>query len=301
MDLKEPLLIDSELGFSLKSLEFPKRFTRLNPNRLAMEMKTIRDDVQEQVRLLYVALTRAEERLIIVDKAPKTVFTNNHYTNILNALGPTQWMMAALDHHHTFERKTIQAASQLLMHNPPLNEEKQLIVVAKPKTEITFKAPSSTHKTYTHFTLNFDTNVGSNHGTLIHEIFEKLPKNGVTVDLIKALSPDIKDKDIQSILAFYTDPIYTKIAQGEIHHEFPFYALLGSEVLHGYMDMVAFTSDETILIDFKTDRVDSKDTLLELYTDQLKDYVKVLQQMRPDKPVKAYMYSLALKAYIEVR
>ncbi|KAF0222319.1 MAG: recombination helicase, partial [Erysipelotrichaceae bacterium] len=222
LDLKEPLLIDSELGFSLKSLEFPKRFTRLNPNRLAMEMKTIRDDVQEQVRLLYVALTRAEERLIIVDKAPKTVFTNNHYTNILNALGPTQWMYAALDHHHTFERKKIVAASQLLMHNPPLNTEEELIVVSKPKTEITFKAPSSTHKTFTHFTLNFDTNIGSNHGTLIHELFEKLPKIGITEDQIKALSPGIKDKDIQSILAFYTNPIYAKIAKGEIHHEFPF-------------------------------------------------------------------------------
>ncbi len=301
MDLKEPLLIDSDLGFSLKTLEFPKRFTRINPNRLAMEMKTIRDDVQEQVRLLYVALTRAEERLIIVDKAPSMVFTNNHYTNILNALGPTQWMMAALDRHHTFERKTIPAASELLMHNPPLNTEEQLIVTSKPKTEITFKAPSSTHKTFTHFKLNFDTNVGSNHGTLIHELFEKLPKSSVTEDQIKALSPDIKEKDIHSILAFYTDPIYKKIEQGEIHHEFPFYSLLGNEVIHGYMDMVAFTKEETILVDFKTDRVDNESTLLELYSDQLKDYIRVLQQMHPEKPVKAFMYSLALKSFVEVK
>jgi ATP-dependent helicase/nuclease subunit A len=299
-DLKEYLLIDSELGFSLKSMNGAKRFVRPNPIRMAMEMKTIRDDVQEQVRLLYVALTRAEERLIIVDKVPKNTFTNLHYTNILNALGPSTWMFAAIQQHPTFERKTLPGPSQLLMHNPPLHEEVALITTPKSKSELIFRAPSSTHKAFTHFKLNFDQNIGANHGTLIHELFEKLPHIGVTVDMVKALQPDISPKDLEAVMAFYEHPITQHCAQGEIKHEYPFYALLGQEVIHGYMDMVALTKEDTILIDFKTDRVDSPEVLKELYTDQLKDYVRVLSQMRPEKPVKAYLYSLVLRSFIEI-
>ncbi len=300
MDLKEQLLIDSELGFSLKTLVSPKRFVRTNPIRLAIEMKTVRDDVQEQVRLLYVALTRAEERLIIVDKMPTNTFTNLHYTNILNSLGPTTWMFTALREHASFERKTIPSPTQLLMHNPPLNVEEELRITQKSTAEVVFRAPSSTHKIFTHFKLNFDTNIGSNHGTLIHELFEKLPTTGVTEAMVRELQPDIDDKDLNAIMYFYNHELYKQCTVGEIKHEYPFYALVDQEVIHGYMDMVAFTDTATILIDFKTDRVDDRESLIELYRDQLKDYALVLSRIRPEKPVRAYMYALALSAFIEI-
>jgi ATP-dependent helicase/nuclease subunit A len=66
------------------------------------------------------------------------------------------------------------------------------------------------------------------------------------------------------------------------------------------MDFVAITENEVILVDFKTDKVDQSEILIELYASQLQDYVKVLKQMYPDKEVKAYLYSLALKATIQV-
>ena len=62
-DKNSELLLDSELGFALKTLQLPKRFVRKSPMRLAMDMKAIQDDVEEQVRLLYVALTRAERKI----------------------------------------------------------------------------------------------------------------------------------------------------------------------------------------------------------------------------------------------
>ncbi|TXT19618.1 MAG: addA [Erysipelotrichaceae bacterium] len=298
-DNKAPLLMDSKLGFVFNTIRHPYRIHIKNPVRKALEMKSSLDDVMEQLRVLYVALTRAEDKLIIVDIKPKFE-TTRFYTSILNSLGPTNWILMALKGNQNIIIKDFPKPSDPII-SPKLEDKDTSIVIAeKSKDAIVFKTPSSKHTKFTHFKLNFDTNIGSNHGTLIHELFEKLPKDGVTEEQIKTLSPDIKDKDIQSILAFYTNPIYAKIAKGEIHHEFPFYALLGTEVIHGYMDMVAFTSEETILIDFKTDRVDSKEVLLELYTDQLRDYVRVLQQMRPNKPVKAYMYSLALKSYVEV-
>jgi ATP-dependent helicase/nuclease subunit A len=148
--------------------------------------------------------------------------------------------------------------------------------------------------------LNFDTNIGANHGTLIHELFEKLPHQGVTESMVKELQSDISDSDLSAVMSFYENEIYTKLSQGKIHHEYPFYALIDNEVLHGYMDMVSFTDEATYLVDYKTDRVDSSETLLELYSDQLLAYTKVLKQLRPEQAVKTYLYSLSLKSFIPV-
>ncbi len=300
-DKNNELLLDSELGFSLKTVKLPKRWVRKSPLRVAMDMKAIQDDVEEQVRRLYVALTRAERKMIIIDKKPNKEYPSLNYTSILNALGPTNWILLALKPNEGYTHVEVNAPLTLTQINPWLPQPQTLLIQPKPITLIEFKTPSSKHTKFTHFKLNFDQNIGANHGTLIHELFEKLPHTGVTEAMVTALQSDITPKDLEAIMAFYESEIVKRCATGEIKHEFPFYALLGQEVIHGYMDMVAFTKDETILIDFKTDRVDDVRILMELYTDQMKDYIRVLEKMDPSKPVKAYLYSLALKTFIEIQ
>ncbi|NTW96451.1 MAG: UvrD-helicase domain-containing protein [Erysipelotrichaceae bacterium] len=299
-DKDNEVLLDSDLGFALKTVKLPKRYTRKSPYRIAMEMKAIQDDVEEQVRLLYVALTRAESRLIIVDKKSTAHYPALNYTSILNALGPTNWILLALKENEGYKHIEVPSPTTLTQINPEIVEPQTLVITEKAGSTIEFKTPSSTHTKFTHFKLNFNTNIGSNHGTLIHELFEKLPHQGVTEFMVKELQSDISDSDLSAVMHFYENEIYTKLSQGEIHHEYPFYALIDNEVLHGYMDMVSFTDEATYLVDYKTDRVDSSETLLELYSDQLLAYTKVLQQLRPDKAVKTYLYSLALKSFIPV-
>jgi ATP-dependent helicase/nuclease subunit A len=301
-DNQEALLIDSRLGFSLKSLSFPYRYTRKNPIRLAMEMKTIRDDVQEQVRLLYVALTRAKKRLIIVDLKPGYGVANLHYTSILNSLGPTNWMLAAFpDGHETLERHEFLIDGTLDKAEITSEPLETLTVMPKPQQAILFKAPSATHKTFAHFKLNFDPSVGTNHGTMMHELFEHLPAQGVTREMIQSHLPEIAESDIQAVLAFYADPIITRVKQAKWIHEFPFYALIDQQVWHGYMDLVIIGDGDITLIDYKTDRVEDPGMLVELYQDQLLAYVRVLRQMHPDKTVYAYLYSLKFATFIPVQ
>ena len=299
-DKDNELLMDSDLGFALKTVKLPKRYVRKSPYRIALEMKAIQDDVEEQVRLLYVALTRAESRLIIVDKKPTAHYPALNYTSILNALGPTNWILLALKENEGYKHIEVPSPTTLTQINPEIVEPDTLVITEKASSSIEFKTPSSTHTKFTHFKLNFNTNIGANHGTLIHELFEKLPHQGVTESMVKELQSDISDSDLLAVMHFYENEIYTKLSQGEIHHEYPFYALIENEVLHGYMDMVSFTDEATYLVDYKTDRVDSSETLLELYSDQLLAYTKVLKQMHPDKTVKTYLYSLALKSFIPV-
>lgn len=298
-DNKSPLLMDSILGYVFNTVRQPYRINIKNPIRKALEMKSSLDDVMEQLRVLYVALTRAEEKLIIVDISPKSEVAN-YYTSILNSLGPTNWILMSLKNNRKLKTLIFPKPSD---PKPIITDgviESTLLVVKKEKIEVEFKTPSSTHTKFTHFKLNFDTNIGANHGTLIHELFEKLPHQGVTESMVKELQSDISDSDLSAVMSFYENEIYTKLSQGKIHHEYPFYALIDNEVLHGYMDMVSFTDEATYLVDYKTDRVDSSETLLELYSDQLLAYTKVLKQLRPEQAVKTYLYSLSLKSFIPV-
>ena len=135
---------------------------------------------------------------------------------------------------------------------------------------------------------------------MMHELFEHLPSSGVTREMIQGCLPDVTEADINAVLAFYADPVITRLSNANWFHEFPFYALIDQEVWHGYMDLVILGDTDITLIDYKTDRVDDPETLVELYQDQLLAYVRVLRQMHPDKPVLAYLYSLKFSRFIPI-
>lgn len=298
-DNKAPVLSDTQLGFMLNTILLPENFTRRNPIRLALEMKSVMDDVQEQIRLLYVALTRAEKQLILVDKKP-TMHYPLHYTNILNSLGPTNWILSALRDNDIMDIQEYPTTQTFTVQPVPEGKAKELVILPKLGQSIEFKTPSSTHKNFTHFKLNFNKNIGSNHGNLMHELFEKLPLSGWTEDLVSSIQPDINLEDLDSVMTFYQDPIYQAMLKGEIKREFPFHSLQGNVVYHGFMDLISITEDTCYLVDYKTDLVESPDVLIELYQEQLQGYASVLRQMYPNRKVETYLYSIVHKVFIEI-
>jgi ATP-dependent helicase/nuclease subunit A len=62
-DSKENILMDSELGFGLKHLEEDVRYETLP--FVAIKNKLVQETISEELRVLYVALTRAKEKLLI--------------------------------------------------------------------------------------------------------------------------------------------------------------------------------------------------------------------------------------------
>jgi len=301
-DNKAALLSDSELGFMLKTIQLPQYHTRTNPVRLALEMKNTMDDVQEQVRLMYVALTRAEKKLIIVDSEPVVRSTLN-IANLLNAMGSTRLLYAALQ--PLLEKSLAQVKTPL---NPngffKLEEEvaiqKSLNITIKDNPSIEFKTPSSTHVSFTQVHLNFNTDTGTNHGTLMHALFENLPRSGWTQEMIKALMPKITEQDVQSVLAFEQDPIYQAMLKGQIKREFAFHSLKNNIVLHGYMDLISVCEDTVYLVDYKTDRVNDPNDLVEAYREQLLGYADVLGRMYPSHKIYTYAYSIVHEKFVSI-
>lgn len=55
------------------------------------------------------------------------------------------------------------------------------------------------------------------------------------------------------------------------------------------------------LVDFKSDRVDSEQTLIDRYQSQIDRYSQVLTLQYPQHNVQTYIYSLVLEKYIHIK
>ncbi len=120
----------------------------------------------------------------------------------------------------------------------------------------------------------------------------------------------------EDVDAFLNSDLYKKIQNAEnVHKERKFLIAiddleLGDEfaeqykgtdgMLNGIMDMVIENKDHVILVDYKTDRVNKLEKLVDLYSKQLLLYKKALEKIQK-KPVKeAIIYSFCLNDEIVV-
>ena len=65
IDLREPVLVHKELGFGSKCRDLARGVQYDTAERTAVAVRQRREMVSEELRVLYVALTRAKEKLII--------------------------------------------------------------------------------------------------------------------------------------------------------------------------------------------------------------------------------------------
>ena len=110
MDLHKGVLYHAELGYGPKFVDTDLRITYNFAPRAALESILYRESVAEEMRILYVALTRAKEKLIIVgaDKNLNRKISSclsGEYTNRINGALVTEhtsyldWIIMALVDH----------------------------------------------------------------------------------------------------------------------------------------------------------------------------------------------------------
>ncbi len=64
-NLRSPVILHKELGFGIKYIDAELMLTCPSPDRIAVKMRKADQDMSEEIRVLYVALTRAKEKLIV--------------------------------------------------------------------------------------------------------------------------------------------------------------------------------------------------------------------------------------------
>ncbi len=287
-DSSNPVIIDDTLKLGISHLTMPYRAKRPTVMRTAITHRSNIEDLEEFTRLLYVAVTRAEKRLFIVDTTKKDITYHDHIDLSLlsDRKGMTSLILNGMYNDPYMNIIHIQDTQvEKLTYKQPVYSDSLPSLTVKPSMIPSLHTPSSLE---VHALPPLDQPTGTNYGTMMHETIESLPDRTWTMEDLNTYG--LRENDKKKLLAFSSSSLYQSCLTREIHKEYPFYIQTDTERMTGSMDFVAIGDSDIILIDFKTDHADDN-TIKERYTDQLLEYKKALHILYPDKSITAYAWS----------
>ena len=111
LDSNQSLLIDDELGIACPYVDVQNRIKQKTFGQMAVRFKVRNDNIGEELRILYVAMTRAKEKLFLtgaIKNEQKFIESRGaspgrtSFSDILNDSGYLKWIMASgIDYKYT--------------------------------------------------------------------------------------------------------------------------------------------------------------------------------------------------------
>lgn len=298
------ILLDSTLGLSLKGLSLDYKLKYNSIYHLALQTKKELDDLAEEMRVFYVATTRPQKELVIVD----TIESIEDFYSPLNAYtlledeSYTGWLL------HTYAN----TSASLVVFDKKSGLYKRPLKVRQNNTPYTLPTYSKASKAFSSQTasgakikldwkeVSLSKNMGTIRGTLFHEIVAQCSypyQEKEILSYANSYGYTLKDHDIKQILALNSDALYASWMKEKHIFEQSYIIEEKNQVVHGFMDLVIYKEDEMIIVDFKTDAVDNEQKLIDLYTIQLQTYKKAMKKLT-NLPINTYIYSFSLSKCI---
>ena len=261
-------------------------------------------EAREHWRLLYVALTRAEERLVITGalgpKAKGVVPDGSWYQAIDSALmamgvegidGRKDYVIAGKRSVKAIAKPT----TPLLIERPAWLGQPAPIEARPPRPlspsslgtdDVADPPPTPAMK------------AAADRGRLLHALFERLPgvaeNRAVVADRWLAQSAGVDDADvraelIKSALMVIDNPAYTALFGADVLAEAPIAGVVAGDVIAGTVDRLIVTEDAVMVVDFKTGRrVPPLPTACPVpHLRQMSAYHALLAVIFPDKRISA--------------
>lgn len=307
-DIKGIATYDDELKISFPYTNTYYRYTYLTLERIAYEHKRSKAALEEEIRLLYVATTRAQKEMYIVDCFKEDHFNPISKAELYKKKGFTSWILQAYDNLQKpslYRKETISTMWKTESLGKIEDTQKEITYYEKAfHTTHTYSPSEKEITSFTPSTFKID-NSGLKRGTNIHYMVETLPDCIWNEYLIKEIANKnnilLTDHDIHILISLNTNPIFRKSQENaEIYHEYSFVVDKDKQIIHGSMDYVAIQKDTVTMIDFKTDRGVNEATLINRYQGQMDSYHDALCILYPDKKIKIYIYSFELNKTIEI-
>lgn len=298
------ILLDSTLGLSLKGLNNDYKLKYNSIYHLALQTKKELDDLAEEMRVFYVATTRPQKELVIVD----TIESIEDFYSPLNAYtlledeSYTGWLLHTYAHMSdslvVFDKKQG-------LYERPLKVRQNNTPYILPTYSKASKAFSSQTASGAKIKLDWkevslSKNIGTIRGTLFHEIVAQCAYPYQEKDIIAyadSYGYTLKNHDIKQILALNLDALYASWMKEKHVFEQSYIIEEKNQVVHGFMDLVIYKDNEIIIVDFKTDVVDNEQKLIDLYTIQLQIYKKAMKKLT-NLPINTCIYSFSLSKCI---
>lgn len=279
-DLKNKFYFDKKYGIITPYIDEKENQTIIKE---LLKNEYIKEEISEKLRLFYVALTRAREKMIIVTSVkPKDIQTRNviedsirlSYRSFKDIIDYASALLE--DYIIKVDNEKLNLTKKYNLSNKKINLEKfkygDKLIIETPNIETKEIDTKHFSKTVNKLlTREEDKNIKL--GLHMHEVFENF-------DFKKEDYTNLDNFEKQKIKAF----INTKILENtkEIYKEYEFI----DEQYHGIIDLLLIKEKENIIVDYKL-----KNTKDEAYINQLNGYKNYIEKIT-NKTTKIYLYSI---------
>lgn len=302
-----PVLVDPVLGISLNALDPSLKLKRTSLSHLSFVTKKNHDDLKEEMRVFYVATTRAEKELVIVDYLDDI----NNYASCLNTSSLlekssyTGWLL------HTYLNKSsslfkLDRKNQLYKRPLPRKKDDDIEISQVYQgviSSISGQTASAAKQSSEWPVIDINKNISTSRGTLFHEIVANCAYPYQKEDCIRYASKHhftLQATDIKQLLSLNECPAYKEMLQNRHEFECSYITRENEKIIHGFIDLIAWFPEHICILDFKTDTVQSENELIDKYYSQLDTYKKAIHTIEPNKKIKTYIYSFHLMKIISL-
>lgn len=234
-DLKSDVLIDSVAGLGIKKRDGICRYNTLP--RLAVEIEIAQNEIAEELRVLYVAMTRAKEKLITVgSKKNAEKYLSNLYSKIVfgniiepftvvRSSGISDWLLLCALVHPSLNnlRKRINPSVEPITHTDTLPWHFEVI----DKEEYIFGKPKDTSKYHQEIFKSVTDSEGFDYAELLKANLSFKYKNADIMNLPQKVSASqISHSDSDYFEKVLTKPSFLNkdtaaaVDRGTAHHKF---------------------------------------------------------------------------------
>lgn len=295
-DLKERFLQDKDYGIIVPYFDEGIGITIYKE---LLKQKYLKEEISEKIRLFYVAMTRAREKMILIKPASerecfdssKIVLDNEikknyrSFNDMLDSIEfriSSKYKMIDLEKVNLTKDYAIIGKSnykeQLNLTTNKINVL-ELNVINQIKEQATFSKHMNT-------LIDKNTYSSINLGTQIHEYLEYIDFKNPNLDNI----PNDFIKNL--IKKLINHPIMKEVKTANIYQEYEFIYEEEEKEYHGVIDLMLEYEDYINIIDYKLKNIDDS-----AYQKQLQGYQKYIQK-KTNKKVYLYLYSI-LDSHLE--
>lgn len=301
-DGSNPLLADADLGLCPAGIDPEFKIKRESMAHIAARTKKFHDELNEEMRILYVATTRPIFELVIVDAIDDLTNypTKFNARSLLSKKSYTGWLLNTredtglhLDYVDTLSQtptasQTAHAATKKVYNRPV--QVLQSATASAAKVHLVWPA------------ISFEKNMGTVRGTVFHEIAGGCSYPYKKEECIAFASKHgftITERDFIKFEALNNNPDYAKWMASKHEFESSYIIAENGTITHGFMDLVAWLEDKIIILDFKTDALDNPQDFIDRYAVQLQTYKEAMSKMS-DLPIETYIWSFRNNALISL-
>lgn len=279
---EEKIILDEHLGIIMPNIDGTK--TYINKVFKSCEQK---ETLYEKIRLFYVAMSRAKENLIIINKINdkdkiKPLNSSKSYHKLLFNIKDI-----LLNYQETIDIAKLNITNHYLNNSikhykkknvntkinvNELNLDYQELIPAHFSKETLSLIDETTHRL-------------EEKGTLIHSIFE-------TVDF--KLVDNIDEEYKSYVYNFLNHEEVKDIKSAKIYKELELIYNDDLHEYHGFIDLMLEYPDHIDIIDYKLSNIDSKE-----YIDQLNGYKKYIES-KTAKEVRTFLYSINQDIFMRI-